>query len=83
MSLWARREDTLALALLASFLGLIIVNMLLEAWTDDTLCYLWWGMAGIVIASPPKSISKFVVKRGAFSKKTDQEIASLMYGEKT
>lgn len=83
MSLWARREDTLALALLASFLGLIIVNMLLEAWTDDTLSYLWWGMAGIVIASPPKRISKFVVKRGAFSKKTDQEIASLMYGEKT
>ena len=58
MSLWARREDTLALALLASLLGLIIVNMLLEAWTDDTLCYLWWGMAGIAIASPPKSIDK-------------------------
>jgi hypothetical protein len=56
MSLWARREDTLALALLASFLGLIVVNMLLEAWTDDTLCYLWWGMAGIAIATPPKRI---------------------------
>ena len=53
MSLWARREDTLALSLLACFLGLIIVNMLLEAWTDDTLCYLWWGMAGIAIASVP------------------------------
>jgi O-antigen ligase len=53
MSLWVRRADSLSLALLASFTGLVICNMLLEAWTDDTLCYLWWGLAAIVIASQP------------------------------
>lgn len=54
LSLWARRDDTLSLALLTSFIGLIIVNMLLEAWTDDTLCYIWWGLAAVAIASRPK-----------------------------
>ncbi|HEY1645591.1 MAG TPA: O-antigen ligase family protein [Candidatus Saccharimonadales bacterium] len=55
ISLWVRRADTLSLALLASFIGLIVVNMLLEGWTDDTLSYLWWGLAGIAIATLPKS----------------------------
>lgn len=54
MSLWVRKADTLSLALLTSFIGIIVCNMLLEAWTDDTLCYLWWGLAGIAIAMQPK-----------------------------
>ncbi len=51
LSLWVRRDNTLALALLASFIGLFVCNLVLEAWTDDTLCYIWWGLAAIVIAS--------------------------------
>lgn len=54
LSLWARRQDTLSLALLTSFIGLAVVNMVLPAWTDDTLCYLWWGLAAIAIAQKPK-----------------------------
>lgn len=56
ISLWYRRQDALSLALLVSFVGLFVVNMLLPAWTDDTLCYLWWGLAAIAIAIKPKTI---------------------------
>lgn len=47
--LWQQRRDPFALGLLAAFIGLFIVNMLSHAWTDDTLAYTWWGLAGIVI----------------------------------
>ncbi len=48
--LFKNRRDTLSLALFASFMGLIVVNSLSHAWADDTLAYLWWGLAGIAIA---------------------------------
>lgn len=48
--LWLRRDNNLALAMFASFIGLFIVNMLSHAWSDDTLAYLWWGMAGVCLA---------------------------------
>lgn len=47
--LWQQRRDSFALGLLAAFIGLFIVNMLSHAWTDDTLAYIWWGLAGVVI----------------------------------
>lgn len=49
--LWVRRSDSLALGLLASFIGLVVVNVLSHAWTDDTLAYVWWGLAGLAIGS--------------------------------
>lgn len=49
--LWQRRKDPLALILLTSFAGLIIVNLLSHAWTDDTLALIWWTLAGVVLAS--------------------------------
>lgn len=48
--LWLRRNDTLARILLASFVGLTAANMVSHAWTDDTLSYIWWGLAGIALA---------------------------------
>jgi hypothetical protein len=48
--LWLRREDILARILLASFAGLTIVNLLSHAWTDDTIAYIWWGLAGLAIS---------------------------------
>jgi hypothetical protein len=45
--LYQRRDDELARILLASLVGLTFVNLLSHAWTDDTLAYLWWGLAGI------------------------------------
>ncbi len=48
--LWIRRDDPLALSLFASLIGLVFVNLLSHAWADDTLAYVWWGMAGIAMA---------------------------------
>lgn len=48
--LYERRADPLALALFASLVGISFVNLLSHAWTDDTLAYLWWGLAGIALA---------------------------------
>lgn len=45
--LWQRRDDDLAKVLLASLVGLTLVNLISHAWADDTLAYLWWGLAGI------------------------------------
>lgn len=54
--LWSRRSDPLALSLFASLIGLTIVNMLSHAWTDDTIAYIWWGLAGIAMAPNLKKI---------------------------
>jgi len=48
--LFLRRDDPLALALFASLIGITFINMLSHAWTDDTLAYVWWGLAGIAMA---------------------------------
>jgi hypothetical protein len=50
--LWLRRADPLALSLFASLIGLTVVNLLSHAWADDTLAYVWWGLAGIAMAPP-------------------------------
>jgi hypothetical protein len=44
------RFDYLALGLLAALLGITFVNLLSQAWTDNTLSYLWWGLAGIALS---------------------------------
>lgn len=49
--LWRiRAQNRLAVILLASGIGLALVNLLSHAWADDTLAYLWWGFAGIAVA---------------------------------
>lgn len=50
MLLWQRRSDMLARILLASLVGITVVNMVSHAWTDETLSLLWWGLAGICLA---------------------------------
>lgn len=52
--LFVRRRDPLALSLFASLLGLTFINLLSHAWTDDTLAYVWWGLAGIAMAPDRK-----------------------------
>jgi hypothetical protein len=56
--LWLRRADPLALSLFASLIGLTFVNMLSHAWADDTLAYIWWGLAGLAMASLPRASQK-------------------------
>lgn len=60
IQLFKKRQDALALALLASLIGISVANLLLHVWADDTLAYIWWGLAGAVIAN---SRFKFAEKR--------------------
>ena len=53
--LYKKRQDHLALVLLASFVGLSTANLLLHVWADDTLAYVWWGLAGAVLVKSYKT----------------------------
>ncbi len=48
--LWLKRRDPLALGLVISLAGLTVVSLFSHAWTDDTLAYIWWGLAGVALA---------------------------------
>jgi O-antigen ligase len=48
--LWRQRNEPLSLALFASLLGITCVAMLMHIWTDETIAFLWWGLAGIALA---------------------------------
>jgi O-antigen ligase len=48
--LWRDRQKLLPQVLLASWVGLTLVNMVSHAWADDTLALLWWGLAGVALA---------------------------------
>lgn len=50
IELWHRRRNLLPRLLLASLVGLTFVNLVSHAWADDTIAYLWWGLAGIGLA---------------------------------
>jgi len=52
--LFLRRDDPLALSLFGALIGLTFVNLLSHAWTDDTLAYVWWGLAGVAMAPNPQ-----------------------------
>jgi hypothetical protein len=52
--LYIRRQDTLALSLFASLVGLTFISLLSHVWADDTLAYVWWGLAGIAMAPLPE-----------------------------
>ncbi|MFS8120085.1 MAG: hypothetical protein ACMG55_16590, partial [Microcoleus sp.] len=43
--LYRRRQDWRARAVFASGIGLIVIGLLLPVFTDDTLVYVWWGLA--------------------------------------
>ncbi len=48
--LFLRRDDPLALSLFASLIGISFIGLLSHVWTDDTIAYVWWGLAGIAMA---------------------------------
>ncbi len=51
-ALWRRRDNALAQSLLASLAGLTVMALLMHIWTDDTIAYLWFSLAGIALAQP-------------------------------
>lgn len=48
--LWHDRRVMLSRVLLASLVGITFINMVSHAWTDDTLAYVWWTLAGLSVA---------------------------------
>jgi len=66
-ALWYVREwNVLPVILLASFVGITIINLMSHAWADDTLAYVWWGFAGLAIGG---AVSASNIK-GKHGKKT-------------
>lgn len=60
--LWQRRRDWLALAALASGIGIAVASLFLPVWADDTVSIVWWGLAAVALATP--MIKKKGVKNG-------------------
>lgn len=58
LKLWMGRQNPLALGIFAAGIGLVLVNLLSHAWADDTLAYLWWGLAGLALGANEYSRSK-------------------------
>jgi len=55
MELYERTNGSrLALIMFISFFGIAFVNFLSHAWADDTLAFVWWGMAGIAVSDKAK-----------------------------
>lgn len=59
--LWWLRGDWLAVAILASGIGLSLIGLLQPVWADDTVSLIWWGLAGLALAVPRTKGSKPVV----------------------
>lgn len=48
--LWLIRQEPLALALIASFAGLTLMNMLLHTWANEAVAASWFMLAGLALA---------------------------------
>jgi O-antigen ligase len=59
--LYINRKDQLSLVLLATLIGITIINLVSHAWADDTLSLLWWGFAGVAL-SPKLSKSEVTIQ---------------------
>lgn len=52
LTLWSMRSrNPLASIWLAIFVGISFINLISHAWADDTLAYVWWGFAGLIIGA--------------------------------
>lgn len=49
--LLTRHKEPLVTALLASFWGLVVMNMLLHIWANEAVAAQWWLLAGVVICA--------------------------------
>ena len=56
--LWLRRRETWPRVLLASFVGLMVVNLFLHGWSDDPTAMTWWAIAGLFVFAQPKADTK-------------------------
>jgi hypothetical protein len=52
------RKNQVAVAVLASFFGLLVTNFLAHIWANEAVAYTWWGLAGLLLAVPRNSHNK-------------------------
>lgn len=50
-TLWDRRNDSITIALLASFAGLVVANMLFHTWANEAVAISWFLLAGLALRS--------------------------------
>lgn len=50
-ALWRHRSDALVRALLASFIGINVINIFLHGWADDPTAMTWWALAGLMVGA--------------------------------
>jgi hypothetical protein len=55
-AMWRVRSEPMALALWASLIGISFIGLFSHVWSDDTLSYIWWGLAGVALS--PYLLSK-------------------------
>lgn len=55
-------DSSLAVALIASFWGYVIMNMLLHIWANEAVAAQWWMLAGVVIYATQSSDQALRVK---------------------
>ena len=53
LRLWQRRNEPLAVVLLASFWGYVVMNLLFHMWSNEAVAAQWWLLAGLCIAARP------------------------------
>ncbi len=76
-ALWLRRNHPLALALFISIPGMLVINLFSYGWADESLAFIWWGLAGIAIGTAidradNKSIARHFINANRWlSKKFD------------
>jgi len=46
-----KKLDMLSVVMLGTFVGIGVASLLSHAWADDTIAYLWWGTAGLLVNS--------------------------------
>lgn len=51
----ATGDSAYATALLAAFAGLALTNILVHIWSNESVAYTWWGLAGLVMTTRTKS----------------------------
>jgi hypothetical protein len=60
--LWSARQNWLCLGVFASGIGLAMIGLLLPVWADDTVAIIWWGLAGLALASQQVKGDKVIQK---------------------
>lgn len=53
-----KSKDYIKAALIASWVGLLITNLLVHIWANEAVAYTWWGLAGLLILNPKSKLTK-------------------------